>query len=489
MKVLRIAVRRLVRTTLLLAMASQFVGCNVDSWFDPSVTGYWETTPTTIPILERIDAIEPKDDLLARATEVSPQDLLPNDLSYRLSAGDYLTVAVLDLFAPNIWERRTVPIDAGGFIRAPQIGDIRAAGMTPQELQEVLVEKFRARIADPQVEVVVEEGRAFQYTVFGIVPAPGVYTLRDPNFRLIDALAAAGGATPPILKYVYVIRDVGLSEQVEAFPDRGPSTTPSGGPGSREPVDIESIIDQLEDMPSPGAFRQDEGVDIDELQPARPGEPPAVDIDRVSPGSPSGRPGSWVFVEERGEWVRVPDSGAGAATATPEASEPALYAERIIRIPLERLSRGESKYNIVIRPKDRIYVEPPESGVVYIDGQILRPGVYTLPVNGDLTLSRLVAAAGGLGQLAIPDRVDLVRRVGEYREAVVRLNLGAIRNRVEPDVLLRGDDHIIIGTNFWAQPLAVIRNGFRVTYGFGFLLDRNFGNDVFGPPPVTITGR
>jgi hypothetical protein len=40
-----------------------------------------------------------------------------------------------------------------------------------------------------------------------------------------------------------------------------------------------------------------------------------------------------------------------------------------------------------------------------------------------------------------------------------------------------------VGTSFWATPLAVIRGGFRASYGFGFLLDRNFGNDVFGAPP------
>ena len=54
---------------------------------------------------------------------------------------------------------------------------------------------------------------------------------------------------------------------------------------------------------------------------------------------------------------------------------------------------------------------------------------------------------------------------------------------------MRSDDHIIIGTNFFATPLAVIRNGFRMTYGFGFLIDRNFGNDVFGPPPYTPNGQ
>ena len=94
-----------------------------------------------------------------------------------------------------------------------------------------------------------------------------------------------------------------------------------------------------------------------------------------------------------------------------------------------------------------------------------------------------MAAAGGLNQLAIPEKVDLVRIVGRDREATIRLNLAAIRQRTEPDLYVKPDDHIIIGTDFWATPLAVIRNGFRATYGFGFLLDRNFGNDVFGAPP------
>nr|QMS48224.1 hypothetical protein WG33_0428 [uncultured bacterium] len=140
----------------------------------------------------------------------------------------------------------------------------------------------------------------------------------------------------------------------------------------------------------------------------------------------------------------------------------------------------------MIRPNDRIYVLPPDFGVVYIDGEIIRPGVYNLPATGPLTLSRLVAAAGGLGPIAIPERVDLTRMIGDAREATVRFNLAAIRKRTEPDIFLRPNDHIIIGTNWIAQPLAVIRNGFRATYGFGFLLDRNFGNDVFGAPPTNI---
>jgi protein involved in polysaccharide export with SLBB domain len=147
------------------------------------------------------------------------------------------------------------------------------------------------------------------------------------------------------------------------------------------------------------------------------------------------------------------------------------------------LLRGDSSQNLVIRPGDRIYVEVPETGVVYIDGEISRRGVYNISATTELTLSRLVAAAGGLNGIAIPERVDLTRRVGTNREATIRLDLAAIRNHTQPDVLIKPDDVIIIGTSWVATPLAIIHSGFRVTYGFGFLLDRNFGSDVFGVPP------
>jgi hypothetical protein len=161
---------------------------------------------------------------------------------------------------------------------------------------------------------------------------------------------------------------------------------------------------------------------------------------------------------------------------------------RLLKISYQDLVAGQSRLNVFVRPDDFINVVPPPTGVVYIDGEISRPGPYDLPATGQLTLSRLVAAAGGLGPLAIPERVDLVRRVGD-REATIRVNLGAIRERSEPDIVLKSDDHVIIGTNFFAQPLAVIRNGFRMTYGFGFLIDRNWGTDIFGPPPEALIVR
>jgi hypothetical protein len=49
----------------------------------------------------------------------------------------------------------------------------------------------------------------------------------------------------------------------------------------------------------------------------------------------------------------------------------------------------------------------------------------------------------------------------------------------QPDIYLKPNDVIFVGTHFIAPFLAAVRTSFRITYGFGFLYDRNFytGNE------------
>ena len=259
-------------------------------------------------------------------------------------------------------------------------------------------------------------------------------------------------------------------------------------------------------------------VDIDTLEPISVTDAPKVNAQNATQQTPasqlSNEGDSFIFDVNSQQWVRlrgtnipkqpeiISDPTQTTATGSAITGDAAklsdgssvkvkdprsIFKTRIIEVDYDRLVRGDPSQNVVVRPGDEIYLQFPPIGVVYIDGEISRPGVFQLPSYGRLTLSRLVAAAGGLTEIAIPERVDLVRRLPGGREAAIRVNLGAIRNMSEPDIILKKDDHIIIGTNFWATPLAVFRNGLRMTYGFGFLLDRNWGNDVFGPPPDNLS--
>jgi polysaccharide biosynthesis/export protein len=507
-------------------------GCDYDSWMDPSRTGYFEHTPTSIPILRKIDVIEVEDD--AFATEVGPPnaaDLIPGANEYVFASGDTIEIQINDLFQVDKPEQFRRTVDQSGKVLLPIVGSVEASGLTQSELVGVIETKLKPVIRDPKVSVTVLEGRAFTFMVDGQVRNAGVYALSRPDFDIEQALALAGGANEGVRR-VRIVRTIEPTEAEAEAANAATTPAPKGGstpaqPAPAEPATPAPSVDDLlkqiqpaatpapEAPASPGALRSPAMVvDVDQLQSPTSSDAPVAKSDeavQVPPTRVVAQESRYVFDTQKQEWVFVAAGSAGPANPEGELSAPnspdgaitgpaagALEAKprrkavdyrlpngkktRVILVDWAKLQAGDLTQNVLVRPGDKIHAES-DIGVVYIDGEVARPGVYNLPPIGELTLSRLVSAAGGLGQIAIPQRVDLVRKIAPDREAAIRVNLAAIRNRAEPDIVMRADDHIIIGTNFFATPLAVIRNGFRMTYGFGFLLDRNFGNDVFGPPP------
>jgi hypothetical protein len=233
-------------------------------------------------------------------------------------------------------------------------------------------------------------------------------------------------------------------------------------------------------------------------QPAKdqPKPPPVIEIPeptKPSPSTPTAEKpgdegGGWIFVN--GKWTQVGRTNQPAqGKPTPPATQP-LITQRIIRVPLKPLLQGKQTLNIIVRPGDVVRIPQPPNGLVYMSGQVARPGPYQLPTTGGgLTIMRAIDAAGGFGTIAIPERIELTRLLDKNREATIMVDGRAIAERTQPDVYLKPNDRINVGTTFWALPLAVIRNGFRASYGFGFVLDRNLANDIFGPEPVNQVGQ
>ena len=135
---------------------------------------------------------------------------------------------------------------------------------------------------------------------------------------------------------------------------------------------------------------------------------------------------------------------------------------------------------IVVRPRDMIIVPDTVYGEYYMGGHVQRTGVYSLTAR-NITLKQAVIAAGMLDQLAVPWRTQVTRRIGPNREITVSVNLTKIFEGQEPDLYLKPYDQVMVGTDFWAPFLAAARNGFRITYGFGFLYDRNYADDDNDP--------
>lgn len=484
----------------LATMIITFVGCEADSFLDPSVTGRWEPTPTVLPILSRLDVIEEPEVPVSGLSQVQTEDLIPTVSEYTIGAGDFLVVSIFELIQPGVESVQSRRVDELGNIRLQIVGQIQAAGLTAKQLEQRIIDILDPDILrNPTVAVTVQERRQRTFNVIGGVGAVGSYALLQPNFRLLDALALARGVAEDTDK-LYVIRQVALADIYNSGPrmkdvnpgDHEPpmqktgdstTTTPSNNQDNTDPGSlIDSLIDPKGDDSKKDDKKEDTTPETEDNAATKVN--PALTDALDSPSTSSGNE-RWVNVN--GKWVKVTGKVPQATTDDPTApvtgtmNPEDIVTQRVIEIDVKELLNGEAKYNIVVRPGDVIRVPIETRGNVYIGGAINRPGTYALPGKDKLTLKQLIYSAGNLSGIAIPERVDIIRRVGDNEEATMRLNYRAIAEGVQPDIFLKPDDTINIGTNFWAQPLAVIRNSFRFSYGFGFLLDRNFGYDVYGP--------
>ncbi|MFW6060691.1 MAG: polysaccharide biosynthesis/export family protein [Phycisphaeraceae bacterium] len=463
-------------------------GCEIDSFFDPSVVGRWEQTPVTLPILTRLDVIDEPPATNMEVTSVRPEDLVPDRQEYIIGSGDLLTISVFELMAPGQESVQTRRVDETGDVRMPVIGSVRAVGRSPSELETAIQQRLAEQdiLRDAMVSVILQEARQNTFTVIGEPrtggTAIGTYTIPKPDFRVLDAVAMARGV-PARTKSLLIYRQTPLTEEVAGDL---PEEEADGEQRAEPPEAPAELIEQM--MQQRQQEQDGDDADAEDGDDARPAEPPTGVEAGLENGEGEGR---WVNVD--GEWVRVErgeetEEEAAARAAQEQRGRDGqpglelsdLMTQRIIEIPYDRLLNGNMGYNIVIRPGDIIRVPGQAAGFVYVMGHINRPGAYTVPGENELTLMRVVASAGNLSQLAIPERVDLTREVGNNMQATVRVNLRAIFEGTEPDIYLKPNDLINVGTNWPATPLAILRNGFRATYGFGFVLDRNFENDVFG---------
>ena len=489
-----------------LALGSVFMGgCTWDSFMDPSTVGRWERTPTSVPILNHIGAIEDPSSQWVEISEITPEDLIPETDIYRIGPGDFLDLTIWDLITRGQPEQLPRQVDQNGYVQVPQLGRIFVNNMTETEVRDAIGIKMAPLVADPLVSVVVQSRRQQVFHLYGNVSAPGPYSILNADFRILEALIAAGGF-PEFTKDIFVIRQVPLDDGTTNLAPEVPSDANifnrGNDPKPSNSSDGESLLDVIDDLAAPGMLsgnRSGNGTGLVPNQPSN--DEPLIDLidSRTSPtkpaqvdpslpiASPSPR---WRF--HGGRWIR--ESAPVAARRLinehgqmmPRDSRGELFTQRKIRIPVAPLVSGDARYNIIIRPGDTIHVPPSATGFYYIRGEIARPGVFNLPAVGRLTLMRAITAAGDLGPVAVPERIDLTRMVGTDEQATIMLNFRAIAEGTQPDIYIKPDDLINIGTKFWATPLAILRGGFRTSYGFGFLLDRNFGNDVFGAPPSNI---
>jgi protein involved in polysaccharide export with SLBB domain len=405
------------------------VGCDTKGFLDPTEMGSFKKDPMVMPIVSQIDpANEEPDNQWVNATDPTADDLKAYTGDYRISPNDLIQIQISDLTGPNTETVKTARITESGNISLPVLKDsIHAAGLSEIQLERAIIGAYKNAqlIENATVTVTVAERRGSAFTIYGQVGQAGQYPIVDSDFRLLNAIVLGRDVTSTFVDYIYVMRKPEQpASQVPASTGTtgtSPTTTPATAPSS------------------------------DDLAPKS--------TSMVDPVAGLQRPQRLVTATDQ-SFDGFHDYGSGENV-------------RVIRIPYQALRQGELKFNVTIRPGDVIYVAPPQSGFYFVGGHVVRPGSFQL-LGQPITLTQAIIGASMLDGLAIPQRTDIVRYISPGHQVIARVDLAKIFAGESPDIYIKPGDQIRVGTNAIAPFLAAIRGGFRITYGFGFLFDRNY---------------
>jgi polysaccharide export outer membrane protein len=108
--------------------------------------------------------------------------------AFVVGAGDELTLRVWrhDDFAKDL------NVDPQGDVYIPMLGRVHIAGMTMNEVREMLAQRLAKYIVDPQVDVSISSVRSRRAYILGEVRDPGIQTFYH-DLYFMDALTTAGG--------------------------------------------------------------------------------------------------------------------------------------------------------------------------------------------------------------------------------------------------------------------------------------------------------
>jgi polysaccharide export outer membrane protein len=120
--------------------------------------------------------------------------------------GDVLSVSIFEaaaggLFIPieagvrpgNFVNLPNQPIDTYGNITVPYAGPIKAAGRTPTQVEEEIVNAIKSRAIDPQAVVALATQNTSLISVLGEVNLPSRFPAFPAGERLLDAITRASG--------------------------------------------------------------------------------------------------------------------------------------------------------------------------------------------------------------------------------------------------------------------------------------------------------
>jgi polysaccharide export outer membrane protein len=164
-------------------------------------------TTAAKPVIPASDSGDAGKDV-AKVTPLPPTDT-PASRAASVRMDTYI-IGVGDTLGVSVWKEgelsKSVSVRPDGLITLPLIGDIKAVGLTTEQLKNQVTAELSKVMSDPQVVVVVEAINSMSFNIMGQVYKPGYFPLTRP-LTILDAIALSGGFRDfAKQKKIYILR-------------------------------------------------------------------------------------------------------------------------------------------------------------------------------------------------------------------------------------------------------------------------------------------
>ena len=133
--------------------------------------------------------IMPKDILTITVSTTNPEAATP----FNLTISNTLNVTGQTYSGSGVLQ--TYLVDNNGEIDYPVVGNIKVAGLTKNECQELVKSKIKSFLAEDENPIVTVRMSSYRVTIIGEVRSPGVVPVGTEKMSILEALASVGDLT------------------------------------------------------------------------------------------------------------------------------------------------------------------------------------------------------------------------------------------------------------------------------------------------------
>jgi polysaccharide biosynthesis/export protein len=158
-----------------------------------SVTALAAAASTSLAVL----AQAPAPALVSSAAASAPTSAVVAAVPVRPATPSGYIIGVDDVLSILFWRDKDlsapeITVRPDGKVTLPLLNDVQAAGLTPAELRDTVLDAARKYVEDPNPTVIVKEIKSRKVFITGQVEKPGPYPLNG-SVTVLQLIATAGG--------------------------------------------------------------------------------------------------------------------------------------------------------------------------------------------------------------------------------------------------------------------------------------------------------